>query len=187
MELPYQDQPRTYNADLSELVPRAKVFFYEVGTTIAKSAYAQADVLAPLNLVDLPTISYSVPLENPLTSDEAARLPAIFLDGDYRIYIEDEDGNELYDLDPFVYWPQPGIITPLSNDGRLLPFSTLTFYRSNTTMLETLSGDNPIEADENGEFPEILLHNNFPYRVILQDQYGRLIYDVDPIMFMEPE
>lgn len=178
----YRDQPRAYSADLSALLPGAKFYFYASGTTDPKDTYADINVIAPLSLDDDPTISYGTPHPHPLIADSAARLPPTYLSGAYRLIVTDADGIEIHDIDPFsspYVLPGPAAITAIANDGSALPFATLTIYRSNTTELADLAGDNPITADANGEFSAIELPDGV-FRAVMQDADGVLIYDIDP-------
>jgi hypothetical protein len=75
---------------------------------------------------------------------------------------------------------------PAWSDGNSLPFGTLTFYAENTHELLTVYDgedmgtplDNPVVADENGEFPEVWLNAALRYGVKLEAQDGRLVYHV---------
>jgi hypothetical protein len=186
----YRDQPRSYNEAFTRLLAGSKFYFFESGTDNKKDAYAEMAVVAPLDESGASTTELSAPHPNPLIADSAGRLPAIYLSGTYRLVVNDASGNEIYDIDPFVFpyvIPGPEVVTSVSNSNRRLPFSTLTFYKSNTTILEDEGYDNPMVADENGEFTNALLDDNKAYRVILKDGSGQLIYDIDPYFVLEEE
>lgn len=175
--MPLLDQPRTFNLSL-ELVPFALCYFYVSGTENPTPAYAGATVRQdPENPGEF---LYEVFTEhpNPMQSDAAARLDPIWLDPEvqHRMVMTTAAGDVLHDIDPFQTFPGPDQITPYTDDGELMPFATLTIYRSQTTALDTLA-----EADELGVFAPIILDPLFVYRVILKNQAGELIYDVDPI------
>lgn len=171
-----------FSEDLTELLPGGKIYFYEVGTSTPKAAFAQLDLVGPLLVTGNLSTRFSIEHPNPLVADSAARIPPVYLDGDYRIVVTDADGNEIHDLDPYSIFPGYEIVTAISNDNERIPFATLTFYKSETTELIDLGGPtNPVVADANGEFEAIdNLDDATPYRVLMHDGDGQLIYDVDP-------
>ncbi len=77
---------------------------------------------------------------------------------------------------------------PRTPAGAILPFATLTFYRSGTTQLADVYDDsglatplaNPVTADAAGTWAAIWLDPATTYRVVLSDANGVLQYDVDP-------
>jgi hypothetical protein len=79
---------------------------------------------------------------------------------------------------------------PRNPAGEVLPFATLTFYRSQTTQLADVYDDddlvtpldNPVEANALGAWPDIWLDPDVTYRVILKEASGVLQYDVDPYL-----
>ena len=79
---------------------------------------------------------------------------------------------------------------PRTAAGLSFAYGTLAFYISGTTALATVydASDlatpltNPVEADADGLWPDIWLDPAVTYRVILQDRYGVLAYDVDPYL-----
>lgn len=79
---------------------------------------------------------------------------------------------------------------PLSNSGAILPAATLTFYLTETTTPADVYADadlqvslgNVLTADADGRFDPFYLDATITYRVILEDENGVEIYDVDPYM-----
>jgi hypothetical protein len=75
--------------------------------------------------------------------------------------------------------------------GESLPFAQLTFYESGTSTLAVSYADaglttphsSTVEADGSGLFPPIYLDDLTRYRVLLTDQDGAEIWDVDPFVF----
>lgn len=77
---------------------------------------------------------------------------------------------------------------PSSANWTNLPGATYTFYVSETTTLATIYSDaalsnplpNPVEADSTGVFPVIYLDGSVNYRVLLKDENGDTLEDIDP-------
>lgn len=172
----YLDQPRAMDGD-GNLLPGAKLYFYEVSTENAQDVWAnyQRTVVQP----------------NPLIADSAGRFPPIYYDQtiEYRVLLTDALGNVVFDADPYTGFNLPGRtpLIPLDDDGERLPLARLTFWRMDTTKLAPIYesagfGDelsNPVTADEGGEFVEIWLDYAIPYRVRLERGDGTLVYDID--------
>lgn len=171
------DQPRTYNAALDAVVPGAFCYFYLNGTSTPTPVYANLRVrLDPDNPEAwLGEVSNEHP--NPLRSDSAGRLPAIFRSAGtfLRMVMTDADGNELHDLQNFTTFPGPDLITPLTDGGEPMPFATITVYKSRTT---EVSAEYTANAD--GVFEVIELVDTELYRIILRTAAGELVYDYDP-------
>lgn len=169
----WQDQPRARFDGV--LQPAAVMHFFASGTSTRINAYADA--------------ALEVPLPNPLTADAAARFPAIWLDLEqtYRIRMVTAEGIEMFDLDPFEVFPGTDSGMPLNDSGEPMPNAQLTFWLASTTILTGIFGDsglitpldNPLTANDDGEFPPIYLDDELRYRTCLEDGDGVLIYDVD--------
>jgi hypothetical protein len=138
----------------------------------------------------------SVRLSNPLRSDVAGRLPAIYCDPEvvYRVRATDADGGILFTEDDIDGVMQPLALPyadPRDDNGNLMPGATRTFYVARTTELapvfanEALSTPltNPSEANAAGAFAAVWLDVTREYRAKLEDQHGRLIYDVERLAF----
>ncbi|UXO93936.1 tail spike protein [Pseudanabaena phage Pan3] len=71
-------------------VPGAKLYFYATGTTTKQPVYTSS--------------ALTTQLPNPVVANAAGKFPAIYLNDalTYRCYIEDADGNELADSDPYL-------------------------------------------------------------------------------------
>jgi len=77
---------------------------------------------------------------------------------------------------------------PSNPVGGVYPAGTWTIYLTQTTTLSPVYSDlnlttpitNPVVADSGGLFPAFYMDPSIIYRVILKDQFGVVIYDVDP-------
>ena len=67
------------------VLPNCQLFSYEVGSNIPKDTYTDS--------------AFTTPNSNPVVADGAGRLFDVFLDGGYRLVLEDEDGNTVWDVD----------------------------------------------------------------------------------------
>jgi hypothetical protein len=171
----YKDQPRAIT-EAGVLLPGASLRLTLEGTDTDARAYANAEL----------TIEHP----NPLVADGAARFPAMFFDQtiDYRArLLHPVTGAVVWDKDPLETFPLSDSGIPLDNNGRAMPGAVLTFWRAGTTALqgvflnEALStpADNPLEADVDGEFPEVWFDDELTWRVKLEDGRGRLVFDID--------
>lgn len=130
------------------------------------------------------------PLSNPLEANAAGRFPAVYvaLGATYRVLVTDADENSIIDqsLSPALLPLAISDAQPLDDNGAALPNAQRIFYAAQTTTLVpvwadealTIDLDNPVEADENGDFVPVFVDPDLAYRVILNDGVGRLIYDV---------
>lgn len=171
----FKDQPRAIT-EAGVLLPGASLLITLEGTEDVVHVFADAD--------------HRTKLPNPLVSDGAGRFPPMFFDEDIdyraRLY-HPSTGAEVWDLDPLETFPLTDVGIPLDNGGRVMPFATLTFWRAGTTQLQdvfadealTTPLDNPLDADIDGEFPEVWFDDALTWRVKLEDGDGRLIYDID--------
>lgn len=136
--------------------------------------------------------SRSVALSNPLQADASGAFVPVYLDpaGSYRIICTSADGVELFDIDPAVNQEPLGIDADvLTESGAPLPLATLTCYASGTTGLQPIYADangaveldNPLTANNLGEFPDVFMDEALAYRVLLEDRRGVLLYDIDPV------
>lgn len=132
----------------------------------------------------------TTPLSNPLESNAAGRLSAVHvaLGVSYRVLVIDADGNTVIDqsVTPAILPLAISSDQPRDDNGEQMPDAVRTFYAARTTVLApvwldealTIDCDNPVSADENGDFPAIYVDPDLAYRALLNDGDGRLIYDV---------
>lgn len=73
-----------------DILPGAKLQFYESGTTTPADVYSDADL--------------TTPLANPVVADSSGEFPPIYLDPavTYRAILSDEDDVQLWDIDPLA-------------------------------------------------------------------------------------
>lgn len=177
----YKQPPRAVDL-LGTLLPGASLTFYAYGTDDKLAAYADPEL--------------TTKLPNPVRANSAARFPAFYFPADvlYRAVLTFED-VEQWDLDPLEEFPGTDSLTVLDDAGEPMAEAVRTFWLSRTTELapiyddETLTTplDNPLTADENGDFPEVYLDDTYQYRTRLQDGDGRLIFDTDSYLLTIPQ
>jgi hypothetical protein len=163
----FRDIPRAFFN--GAIVPGARIAF--TGTVYAAARVLADDDGEGFHLVP------DVALPNPVVADAAGRWPMIYPDpqvNGYGATITAPDGTVLESFEWFT-GSLSDEVAPRGDSGEPLPFCTLTFMESGTTVVlqqET--------ADADGEFDPIDLSDEVVYRVILRDRHGRLIYDIDP-------
>lgn len=165
----------------------------------------------------LPVVIYAdpartVPLENPLTANAAGRYPPIYVpEGTYTASIPDAGIEQeiVVGLLPLAF--DQG--QPMDDAGQPLPLAHRTFFQADTTELasvytdEALSipSDNPLPANEDGEFEPVYFDSAHRLRAQLHEQPGnpafnpeegyyarqsyiggRLVYDHTAFLLAEP-
>lgn len=180
--LVFKDQPRAISDD-GDLLPGASLSITLAG--LEDVAHVFADPALTVELAD------------PIVADGAGRFPAMYFDQatDYRARLYNAAGALVWDRDPLETFPftYPDV-APLDNDGEPMPLSTFTFWRAETTQLEaiytdqtlTTELDNPLTADADGVFAAVFFPEDSDYRVKLEDQSGRLVYDIDYYLTSQP-
>lgn len=168
----------------SQVYPGASLSVFESGTETVVPLFADPGL--------------GTPLPNPITADAAGRFPPLYVPVEanraYRLLVRNSDGNVVIDegsFTPLTAPLSPFDASPRDDAGRSLPLATRTFYQAQTTEPATIFADealttpqtNPVTADASGDFPDIWLDVEKAHRVILRDQHGRLIYDIDQYEF----
>lgn len=91
---------------------------------------------------------------------------------------------------------EPGLIPAFDSNGRVISGAQLHFYHSGSSVRvpvytapdETMTHENPVEANSAGRFPPIYLRESIEHRVRLTDAHGALIplCEIDPLNAYNP-